>query len=93
MPPISRLGDAVDHGCYGTHQLVAGSGNVFANGIPVSRLGDPVSTHCCGPECHSGTLSAGSGKVFVNGKPASRVGDPIDCGSTITAGSGNVISN
>jgi uncharacterized Zn-binding protein involved in type VI secretion len=93
MPPVARVGDSVVHGCFGTHQVQAGSGNVFANGIPVARLGDPVNVHCCGPVCHSGTFAAGAGKVFVNGKPCIRIGDPCECGSTAAAGSGNVFSN
>jgi uncharacterized Zn-binding protein involved in type VI secretion len=93
MPPVSRLGDPVQHGCYGEHTLNSGSGNVFANGIPMSRVGDTVTVHCCGPACHSGAHCTGSAKVFTNGKPQARIGDPIDCGSIIVGGSGNVFAN
>lgn len=92
--PTARLGDPlIPEGCYsGGHVLAVGSGNVMINGKPAVRLGDPTTVHCCGPSCHSSVCSAGAGSVMVNGKPAVRLGDPMACGSTVGAGSGNVMS-
>ncbi len=90
MPGITRIGDALSgHGCWGDHNIDAGSQNVFVNGIPASRAGDVSTAHCCLADCHTGKMS-GSNSVFINGKSAQKVGDPVDCGSTQAAGSQNV---
>lgn len=71
--------------------IVGGSGNVFANNVPVARIGDPVAGHGRGP--HAGpVMAAGSGNVFANSIPVSRAGDPATCGHP-ASGSGNVFVN
>lgn len=96
MPAATRIGDnCTGHGCYPPRICVAGSGNVFINGLAAHRQGDAWIAHGCGsPDCppHPGTLSLGSDKVFVNGKGLGRVGDDISCTSKVAAGSGNVFA-
>lgn len=71
MPQIARLGDPVN--CPGTDTLAEGSGNVFANGLPVVRvLTDYTAGHCHPPV----QIVLGSSTVFVNGISVARVGDP-----------------
>lgn len=94
MPAIARIGDnCTGHGCYPPRICLAGSGNVFINGLPGHRQGDAWATHGCG-DCtpHPGTLAGCSSTVSVNGKGLGRVGDAISCGSTVAAGSGNVFA-
>ena len=58
--PIVRIGDAVaGHGRppHNSAIMVAGSNNVFANGISVCREGDPANC---------GHVASGSGTVFAN---------------------------
>lgn len=91
--PVVRIGDICSgHGCFGGRLAVAGSPNVFVNGIPVHRLGDAWEVHCCGPVCHGGTAASGSSTVFINGLPVCRIGDMVDCGSQMVAGSQNVMA-
>lgn len=93
MPAAHRLGDiCTGHGCWPPRPNVAGSPNVFVNGIPLHREGDAWAAHTCPdiPETHASVLGAGSPTVFANGIPAARVGDPVACGSTAASGSGNV---
>lgn len=94
MPAITRIGDPISCG----DAMAQGSGNVFANGIPVSRLGvDNTAGHCFPPV----PVIAASPNVFVNGIPVDRVGDPIPthcCGpvchaGTVAVGSPNVFVN
>ena len=93
MPGIVRLGDGCSgHGCHPPRVNDSASSNVFINGLGAHRVGDHWVTHCCGNNCHDGTMSGGSGKVFVNGKPLARVGDAISCGSVAAKGSGNVFA-
>lgn len=97
MPAVARIGDpfSTGHGCDGSSTIAAGSGNVFANGIPVARLGDVSASHTrpSGDSCvpHTATIAAGSGTVSINGIPCARVGDAIDSGA-ITGGSGSVFA-
>ncbi|OLQ90128.1 hypothetical protein BIY22_03750 [Vibrio panuliri] len=97
MPKAARLGDiASAHGCFPPTPIIAGSGDVFINGIPAARLGDAAAPHgCTCPKTphgsHGRSIAAGSGSVFINGMPAARVGDAIDCGGTVATGSGDVI--
>jgi len=95
MPPQSRVGDTgAGHGSFPPTPVVAGSPNVFVNGKPAARLGDPLASHGSPSPSppHGRSIAAGSGTVFINGKPASRIGDGIDCGGSLIAGSGNVIT-
>lgn len=91
---VTRLGDmGTGHGCFPARPNIAGSGNVFTNGIATHRIGDGWTVHCCPNNgCHNGVTSSGSGSVFVNGKSIARIGDSISCGSTIAQGSGNVFA-
>lgn len=84
MPAVARIGDPSSHG--GT--IVAGSGNVNADGTGIARVGD---MHVCPIPGHGSTpLQGGSGTVLVNGQPCIRVGDSAGCGATIVSGAGNV---
>jgi uncharacterized Zn-binding protein involved in type VI secretion len=96
MPGAGRLGDKAQiqqdaHGCPGCPHpgvgpAIAGSTDVFINGMPALRV-DDVGIHavCCGPNMWS--AQAGSATVFINGKAAFRKDDPTrHCG-----GSGKLI--
>jgi uncharacterized Zn-binding protein involved in type VI secretion len=67
--------------------MADGSGNVFANGMPVTRVGpDNTAGHCYPPV----PITSGSSTVFVNNNPVTRVGDPIAthcCGKPCHGGS------
>lgn len=92
MPAVTRIGDADVPHCSGMVRA-AGSGNVFANGIPVSRQGDNNTGHLLpGSPCpgHAAPISAGSSTVYVNGKQCGRVGDPT-C-TKVAAGSPDVFA-
>jgi len=97
MPAVARIGDlfATGHLCDAASVIGEGSGDVFANGIPVSRVGDNSVVHdilqggACVP--HTAPIAAGSGTVFANGIALARVGDAIDAGS-ISAGSADVFA-
>ena len=71
MPSVARIGDPVSCG----DTIAEGSGNVFANGIPVTRKTiDLTAGHPCGPPT---VFDSGSNTVFVNTIPVVRVGDDI----------------
>ena len=94
MPAVTRVGDADVPHCSGMSRA-QGSGNVFANGIPISRQGDKKTIHLkpgvpCPP--HSAAISSGSSTVFVNGKGCGRVGDGIGGCTSVAAGSPNVFA-
>ena len=92
MPAASRKGDVcMGHGCFPPTPSVAGSPDVLLDGIPALRKGDAVAPHGCS-NCppHGRSVSAGSPTVFVNGRPLARVGDGVDCGGSVSAGSGTV---
>lgn len=93
MPPAARIGDF--HACPAVcpppaphvgGPIVAGSGDVFINGIPAARVGD--SAVCA---CASDSIAAGSGTVMINGKPSARIGDSCAHGGAVAAGSPTVI--
>ena len=94
MPAVARLGDPIDCGDI----ICEGSGDVFAEGIPVTRvLEDYTCGHCFNPT----QIASGSSNVFVNDKAIARVGDPIidhiclstTHGGSIAAGATNVYAN
>lgn len=94
MPAIARVGDSISCG----DSLAMGSGNVFANNIPICRVGvDLTHGHCYPPV----PIISGSNNVFINNIPVDRVGDPIpvhccnnNCHSgNISFGSSNVFAN
>lgn len=94
MPAIVRIGDPISCG----DTLAQGSGNVFANGMPVSRMGvDLTAGHCFPPV----PIISASPSVFVNNIAVVRVGDPIQthcCGipchsGSAANGSPNVFAN
>lgn len=95
MPAVTRKGDAcTGHGLFPPRNSVAGSPNVFVNGIAAHRVSDGWAVHCDPtPVCHAGALAAGSPTVFCNGKPLGRIGDPVNCGSKVATGSPNVFAN
>jgi len=96
MPALCRIGDPISCG----DVMQNGSGNVFANGLPVTRINvDNTAGHCYNPT----PIASGSKNVFINSIPVARVGDPIvdhTCspipathGGTITNGSPDVFAN
>ena len=93
MPGVHRKGDmGPGHSCFGAHVSIAGSPNVFVNGIPVHRVGDGWSVHNCGPSVHGSVLAVGSATVIVNGMGCARIGDKTACGTVLSTGSGNVFA-
>jgi uncharacterized Zn-binding protein involved in type VI secretion len=95
MPASTRKGDiGSGHGChFPPTPSVAGSPDVFVNGIPAVRVDDAYAPHGC-PACpagaHGRALAAGSPTVEINGRPAGRIGDAINCGGSVSVGSGDV---
>lgn len=80
MPAVARIGDPISCG----DVLAQGSGNVFANGIPVSRINvDLTAGHCFSPV----PVISASPSVFTNSLATDRVGDPIDGASHCCPGS------
>lgn len=91
-PKAARLGDiGGGHGCFPPTPIIVGSPDVLINFRPAARLGDAVLLHACG-NCppHPRSISAGSGNVLINNKKAARVDDAINCGGSISTGSGDV---
>jgi uncharacterized Zn-binding protein involved in type VI secretion len=82
MPAIIRIGDPVSCG----DTSGEGSGNVFANGIPVTRKGPDLTVgHCYNPV----PFIVGSPTVFANKIPVVRVSDSISshkCGKSRHSG-------
>ena len=94
MPAATRVGDADVAHCSGMVRA-QGSGNVFANGIPISRQGDVNTGHLLpGVPCpaHAAPIASGSGTVKVNGVGCGRVGDGISGCTSVAAGSSNVFA-
>ena len=89
----TRLGDkTVGHSWVPTTSI-AGSPNVFINGIAVVRVGDAYATHSLPypPIAPHQLVSAqGSKTVFVNGLSLSRIGDQMSCSDLVAEGSTNV---
>lgn len=96
MASAARIGDSIlPHDCWSGGVISSGSGDVLINGKPAARIGDSGTPHTwtC-PDSkppHGVVISSGSGSVLINGKPAARIGDGTACGSSISAGSGNVL--
>ena len=94
MPAVTRIGDADQGHCSGMVRAV-GSGNVFANGIPVSRQSDVNTVHLLpGSPCppHAASIASGSSTVKVNGLGCGRVTDGISGCTAVAAGSSNVFA-
>ncbi|MGF1910111.1 PAAR domain-containing protein [Vibrio kasasachensis] len=54
MPKAARIGDiASAHGCFPPTPIIAGSGDVFINGIAAARLGDATAPHGCPCPSHA----------------------------------------
>lgn len=96
MFAIARIGDGFSDG----DTVATGSGNVFADNLPVARLSDQTTGHGCYPPT---TIITGSGVVFVNNLPVARLTDqnhvhcctvfPFPCDSGIINGaSGDVFT-
>lgn len=95
MLAVARITDTFSD----SDHVATGSGNVFANGLPVARLTDQTTGHGCWPPS---VIITGSGSVFVNNLPLARLTDqhavhccplPPDCHSAvISTGSGNCFS-
>ena len=82
MPAAVRIGDSVSCG----DVMDEGSGNTFAEGLPMSREGiDLTASHCFNPT----PVASASPDVFTNTIPADRLGDPIvphTCGDSTHGG-------
>ena len=77
------------HNVVGT--IIAGSPDVFTNGLAAARLLDPVAHNC--PHCGTGYISSASGTVSANGLGRARKGDEVTYPGgkgVITSGSRNV---
>lgn len=93
MAAVARLGDPISCG----DVIAGGSGNVFANGMPVTRVGPDLTAGHCFPAV---PILIGSPTVNVNGLPVAVVGNPIPdhtCGTvthggTVDAGSPDVFA-
>ena len=98
MPGVTRLGDSsTGEECFPPKVSIAGSPDVFVNGIPAHRSGDAWAPHTCThPQVPHGThgsaLAAGSSTVKCNGADLGRIGDPITCGDAVASGSGDVFA-
>lgn len=66
--PVACISDLLSDG----DTIAKGSGNVFAENLPVSVHNDPTTGHACFPPS---TMIATSGTVFVNNIPILRQGD------------------
>lgn len=94
MPAVTRIGDADVAHCSGMVRA-QGSGNVFANSIPISRQGDVNTVHLLpGSPCpaHSAPIATGSSTVFVNNRGCGRIGDALSGCTSVAAGSPNVFA-
>ena len=94
MPAVTRIGDADVPHCSGMVRA-QGSGNVFANSIPVSRQTDVNTVHLRpGSPCpaHAAPITVGSGSVFVNNLGCGRVGDALTGCTRVAVGSPNVFA-
>lgn len=84
--PAARLSDPTS--CpipgHGTNPIVAGSPNVFFDGLPAARESDPSA---CGSPLSSGLSST----VIINGLHAATAGSGGTHGNTVIAGSGSII--
>ena len=94
MPAVTRIGDADVAHCSAMVRA-QGSGNVFANSIPVSRQTDVNTVHLLpGSPCpaHAAPITVGSGSVFVNNLGCGRVGDALTGCTSVAVGSPNVFA-
>lgn len=92
MPQACRLSDIGSaHGCFPPTPAIVGSPTVKIDGKPALRVGDALAPHGC-PDCppHGRAVAVGSPTVKVDGKPLARIGDAIDCGGSMSTGSGTV---
>lgn len=89
---VVRVGDiCTGHGCFPPRSVIAGSTDVFVEGISAIRIGDPWESHTC-VSTHDGVQASGSSTVFVNGVPLARIGDVVSCGSSAATGSDTVFA-
>lgn len=89
--PAFRIGDPTSgHAAFPPRKAIAGSSNVFINGLGAVREGDEFGPHNVGSSVHTLAMDVGSSTVFINGKSASRVGDVAQCGEYALIGSNNV---
>lgn len=85
MGNVVRVGDSVSCGS----SAAGGSGNVFANGMPITTSGTPATT---GHGCFPGSVFTGgwSSTVFVNNNPVALLGvtamAPHRCGKQVHGG-------
>jgi len=84
--PAARVSDptACPLPGHGTNPIVAGSGDVFFDGLAAARQGDASA---CGGAMVGGLATT----VLINGKPAATVDSVGTHGNKVTAGSGTVI--
>jgi uncharacterized Zn-binding protein involved in type VI secretion len=88
--PVVRMGVDVCSGHpvgFGPRPAIAGSPDVFVDGIPVVRVGDEWAPHTNIIIVHGAEGISGSTTVFCNGRTVMRSLDPLNCGSIASAGS------
>lgn len=88
----AKVGDiGTDHDGFHPTVIIAGSPDVFIDGIPAARVGDPLAPHDKpNNPPHPRSIASGSSTVLINGKPAALTGGAVDCGGVII-GSGTVV--
>lgn len=80
-----------DHDGFHPTPIIAGSPDVFIDGIPAARVDDPLAPHDKpNHPPHPRKIASGSSTVMVNGKPLAMTGSAVDCGGVII-GAGTVI--
>ncbi|MBD9564844.1 PAAR domain-containing protein [Pseudomonas sp. PDM09] len=84
--PAARVSDptACPLPGHGTNPIVAGSGDVFFDGLAAASQGDASA-------CGGAMVGDLATTVLINGKPAATVGSAGTHGNKVTAGSGTVI--
>ncbi|OSM50620.1 3-deoxy-manno-octulosonate-8-phosphatase, partial [Aeromonas salmonicida subsp. salmonicida] len=81
----AKVGDiGTDHDGFHPTAIIAGSPDVFIDGIPAARVGDPLAPHDKpNNPPHPRSIASGSSTVFINGMPAALTGGAVDCGGVI----------
>ena len=84
--PAARVSDptACPLPGHGTNPIVAGSGDVFFDGLAAASQGDASA-------CGGAMVGDLATTVLINGKPAATVGSAGTHGNKVTAGSGTVM--
>nr|WP_287147122.1 type VI secretion system PAAR protein [Aeromonas sp.] len=75
----AKVGDiGTDHDGFHPTVIIAGSPDVFIDGIPAARVGDPLAPHDKpNNPPHPRSIASGSSTVLINGKPAALTGGAV----------------